>query len=62
MKRLKLTKYLFDMKKPRIATKEEREPDWISPCDVCGQVPVLPLTGMCGPCSFGEAETAGGNW
>jgi len=50
------------MKKPRIATKEEREPDWISPCDVCGQVPVLPLTGMCGPCSFGEAETAGGNW
>jgi len=38
------------------------EPDWSRGCEVCGMRPVLPLTGMCGPCTFGEAETAGGNW
>jgi hypothetical protein len=37
-------------------------PDWAHECEVCGQVPVVPATGMCGPCTFGEAETAGGNW
>lgn len=38
------------------------EPDWQTPCEVCEAVPTLPATGMCGPCTFGEAETAGGNW
>ena len=38
------------------------EPDWESTCTVCRMPPVLPLTGMCGPCTFGEASTAGGNW
>lgn len=38
------------------------EPDWDRDCIVCGQTPVVPLTGMCGPCTFGESETAGGNW
>lgn len=38
------------------------EPDWSVGCEVCGQKPTLPLTGMCGPCTFGEAETVGGNW
>jgi hypothetical protein len=37
-------------------------PDWSRTCSVCGSRPVVPLTGMCGPCTFGEAETAGGNW
>lgn len=36
--------------------------DWSKKCMVCGQGPVLPLTGMCGPCTFDEAETFGGNW
>lgn len=31
-------------------------------CIVCGAVPVVPESEMCGPCTFGEAETAGGNW
>ena len=31
-------------------------------CDVCGQNPTVAETGLCGPCCFGEAETAGGNW
>lgn len=38
------------------------QPDYTRSCSSCGAKPVLPLTGMCGPCSFGEAETAGGNW
>ena len=38
------------------------EPDYSGSCEVCGQSPIVPATGMCGPCTFGEAETAGGNW
>lgn len=38
------------------------EPDWSRECEVCGQSPAVPVTGLCGPCTFGEAETAGGNW
>lgn len=37
-------------------------PRWDYKCEVCGQSPVHPLTGMCGPCTFGEADTMGGNW
>jgi len=40
----------------------ELEPDWTGHCENCGASPILPATGMCGPCSFGDAETAGGNW
>ena len=38
------------------------EPDWNGKCEVCGETPIVPETGMCGPCTFGEAETEGGNW
>lgn len=38
------------------------EPDWEGECEVCGAAPIVPQTGMCGPCTFGEAETIGGNW
>lgn len=37
-------------------------PDYQTECIVCGSVPTLPLTGMCGPCTFGEADTANGEW
>lgn len=37
-------------------------PDWSSKCDVCGASPVVPQTGMCGQCSFGESDTANGDW
>jgi hypothetical protein len=40
----------------------EARPDWSRRCEVCGQSPVVPITGMCGPCTFGEAETVGGRW
>jgi len=37
-------------------------PDWESKCESCGASPILPLTGICGPCTFGEADTVGGDW
>ena len=44
------------------ASKKDTEPDWTHNCEVCGDTPIVPCTGMCGPCTFGEAETMGGNW
>ena len=46
--------------KPRLDA--DTEPDWEGKCEVCGQSPIVPVTGMCGPCTFGEADTMGGNW
>lgn len=37
-------------------------PDWNGECMNCGSTPVVPATGLCGPCTFGEADTLGGNW
>ncbi len=36
--------------------------DWSRKCIVCESSPVVPETGMCGPCTTGESETIGGNW
>jgi hypothetical protein len=47
---------------PQDAHDEKARPDWTRKCETCGQAPIVPLTGMCGPCTFGEAETMGGNW
>ncbi len=41
---------------------EAFEKVWDAKCDVCDQSPVVRATGLCGPCTFGEAETVGGNW
>ena len=52
------------MKKIKM-TEEEKlatEPDWTEECTVCEATPIVPVTGLCGPCTFGEAETVGGNW
>jgi len=38
------------------------KPDWDKECEICSAFPIVPITGMCGPCTWGEAETAGGNW
>lgn len=48
--------------KPSAADDSETKPDWTGHCENCGQSPIVPATGMCGPCTFGEADTAGGNW
>lgn len=49
-------------KRLSVAEEEDTEPDWEGKCIVCDMSPIVPLTGMCGPCTFGEAETIGGNW
>lgn len=38
------------------------EPDWSGKCENCGASPIVPETGLCGPCTWGEADTVGGNW
>ena len=38
------------------------DPDWDGECECCGQSPVVPLTGMCGPCTGSGGDTAGGHW
>jgi hypothetical protein len=47
--------------KEDIPTADTR-PDWEHTCMNCGARPIVPATGLCGPCTFGEADTAGGNW
>ena len=42
--------------------KDKARPDWSRKCENCRQSPVVPMTGMCGPCTFGEADTAAGGW
>ncbi len=44
------------------AQDKDVEPDWSRKCSTSGQSPILPITGLCGPCTFGEAGTMGGNW
>ena len=48
--------------KRQATTKADGDKDWGTPCTVCGATPTVHPTELCGPCCFGEAETAGGNW
>ena len=41
---------------------EDGDKNWVVKCEVCGQLPTVHPTGLCGPCCFGESETVGGNW
>lgn len=45
-----------------LSDEEAFEKDYSRKCEVCGDKPVVRATGLCGPCTFGEADTAGGNW
>jgi hypothetical protein len=38
------------------------KPDWKRKCMTCGAKPILPMTEMCGVCTFGEAAMANGAW
>jgi hypothetical protein len=49
-------------KNPKSKSNTSTGCDWSGECDICGCGPTVPVTGMCGPCTFGEAETVGGNW
>jgi hypothetical protein len=57
-------RHLQDAAKPTLKRRRPAavEPDWMHDCAVCGASPIVPLTGLCGPCTFGEADTMGGNW
>jgi len=35
---------------------------WNKECEVCHAKPVVRATGLCGPCTFGDADTVDGNW
>ena len=54
-------KYPHDAIPKRDAT-EAFAADYTRDCDSCGAKPVVNATGLCGPCTFGDAEAAGGNW
>lgn len=53
---------LFDEELEHQSGNPNIEPDWTENCSTCGSTPVVPQTGMCGPCTWGEAETVDGNW
>ena len=37
-------------------------PDWTGKCGNCDHTPIVPFSGLCGPCHFGEAATIDGSW
>lgn len=47
---------------PKRSTPLKNGDKSMTPCIVCGQTPTVHPTELCGPCCFGEAATAGGNW
>jgi hypothetical protein len=48
--------------KPKPPKLQDGDKDWNTSCQVCGEKPTVHPLQLCGPCCFGEAETAGGNW
>jgi len=42
--------------------KGDLRPDWNARCLNCDSTPVVPLTGLCGPCNFGTAAAVNGDW
>lgn len=54
---------MTNMNEPMTAEqKDQVRPSWTRECEVCGQTPVVPTTGLCGPCTWGEADTVAGGW
>lgn len=46
----------------QMTSLEAFRPDWERACEVCDQKPVVNATGLCGPCTWGEADTMNGEW
>lgn len=47
---------------PRGTLKKAVEPNYKVKCICCEGEPTVGNSRMCGPCYFGDASTAGGNW
>ena len=60
----KLQKVLREIRRRKQARKRlnDGDQDYTKKCIVCGALPTVHPTELCGPCCFGEAETADGNW
>ena len=41
---------------------QDNGPDYDGKCETCGASPIVRETGLCGPCTFGEADTIDGDW
>ena len=57
-----MSKHDLRRKKKSIVTLQDGDENWSVKCANCEQLPTVHPTGLCGPCCFGEADTAGGNW
>ena len=42
--------------------KDKLRPDWSKQCETCEESPVVPMSGLCGPCHFGTADALMGDW
>jgi len=42
--------------------KKNFEPDWDNFCSNCMGLPIVPISGLCGPCHFGTIDAMLGNW
>ena len=42
--------------------KNKVRPCWREDCENCGLSPIVPMTGLCGLCTFGDADTIAGEW
>lgn len=47
---------------PLTAPLRDGDKNWDHPCDNCDGLPTVHPLGLCGPCTWGEADTYGGNW
>lgn len=42
--------------------KRKFRPNYRHDCENCGSKPTVPVSGLCGPCHFGQADAVGGGW
>jgi len=50
------------MKHSRKHIKKNFKPNWNYSCSNCMGTPVVPISGLCGPCHFGTIDAILGEW
>ena len=53
-------RYSYDREAEEI--KKNFEPDWEHQCANCMAEPIVPISGLCGPCHFGTIDAILGEW